>query len=348
MKILHLLQSQRFSGAENVACQIIEMFRDDVGFEMAYSSRNGQIRETLNEREIAFYPIKEMSVSEIKRVVNKYNPDLIHAHDITASVLAVLAVLGRKCKVISHVHVNNSNMAHINKKTILYQMVTPRLLHIFWVSQSCYDSYVFQKRVKKKSEVLNNVIDKASIIKRKNEDTREYNYDVVFIGRITEQKDPDRLIAVLKELTEKLPRVKIAIAGTGSLEEHIKKMAMQYNLMGNIDFLGFMSNPIKLLSDTKVMIMTSKFEGLPMTVLEAMALGVPVISTPVDGLKEVISNGFNGYLETEDSRLVHRLIDVINDTELRGRLSQNCIWKFDDMNNMVEYKKRIYSAYMKM
>ena len=151
---------------------------------------------------------------------------------------------------------------------------------------------------------MNNVIDKEPIISKRNQDPHEYNYDVVFIGRITEQKDPDRLIAVLKELAERMPGMKIAIAGTGNLEGHMKKLAEQYNLMSNIDFFGFMSNPLKLLSDTKVMIMTSKFEGLPMTVLEAMALGVPVVSTPVDGLKEVITNGINGYLESENSQLV--------------------------------------------
>ena len=49
-----------------------------------------------------------------------------------------------------------------------------------------------------------------------------------------------------------------------------------------------MSNPLRLLECSKVMIMTSKYEGLPMTVLEAMALGVPLVSTPVDGLKDII------------------------------------------------------------
>lgn len=345
MKILHLLQSQRFSGAENVACQIIEMFRDDAGFEMAYCSRDGQIRETLNERDIAFYPIKEMSVSEVKRVVKEYNPDIIHAHDITASVLAVLVAFGRKCKVISHVHVNNSNMARINKKTLLYEIITHWFSYIFWVSRSCYDSYVFRKRVEKKSEVLSNVMDKESIINRCNADSHEYRYDVVFIGRITEQKDPDRLIDVVKKLAEKLPGVKVAIAGTGDLEEHTKKLVENYNLISIVDFLGFMSNPLKLLFDAKVMLMTSKFEGLPMTVLEAMALGTPVVSTPVDGLKEVISNGINGYLESENSQLVQKMIDIIKNTELRSQLSQNCIRKFDEMNNLAEYKDRLHKVY---
>lgn len=345
MKVLHLLQSDRFSGAENVVCQIVEMMKDRQDIQMAYCSRNGQIKEVLKERGIKFYPISRITVSEVQRVAQQYNPDVIHAHDVTASVLAVLAISVRKCRIISHVHVNNSNMAHINMKTLLYEMMTPRFSHIFWVSQSCYDSYVFRKRVEKKSEVLNNVMDKVSIINKRNEDTQVYHYDVVFVGRITEQKDPDRLMVVSKELADKLPGVKIAIAGTGNLENHTKMVADQYNLNDTVDFLGFMSNPLKLLSDAKVMLMTSRFEGLPMTVLEAMALGTPVVSTPVDGLKDVISNGMNGYLESENSLLVQRIIDIIGNPELRSRLSQNCIRKFDKMNNLEEYKERIYKAY---
>ena len=55
MKILHLLQSNRFSGAENVVCQIIRMFENEPNIEMVYCSRDGQIREALNERNINYF-----------------------------------------------------------------------------------------------------------------------------------------------------------------------------------------------------------------------------------------------------------------------------------------------------
>ena len=58
MKVLHLLQSNRFSGAENVVCQIIDMFRTDKDIEMVYCSPDGPIKETLTERKIRFVPLK--------------------------------------------------------------------------------------------------------------------------------------------------------------------------------------------------------------------------------------------------------------------------------------------------
>ena len=345
MKVLHLLQSNRFSGAENVVCQIFGMMKNEQSVRMAYCSRDGQISEVLEKKEIDFFPLKKNSVREVRRVMREFVPDVVHAHDITASVLAVFASAGMSCKVISHVHVNNSNMGHINLKTVLYEMTTPWLSHIFWVSQSCYDNYVFRKTIENKSEVLRNVIDKASILQACAADTNSYPYDIVFIGRLTEQKDPDRLLSVFRKVVACLPDVKIGIAGTGDLDDHARDLATRYGLERNVFFLGFMRNPLKLLSDAKVMLMTSRFEGLPMTVLEAMALGTPVVSTPVDGLKDVICNQINGYLESEDQKLVQKVVDIIKNPELRSFLSRNCVRKFNEVNDLTKYKDRILRAY---
>ena len=88
MRILHILTSNRFSGAENVVCQIIGMMKDEPDVEMRYCSPDGQIREALAEREITFAPISELSVSEVKRAIKETKPDIIHAHDMRASFVA--------------------------------------------------------------------------------------------------------------------------------------------------------------------------------------------------------------------------------------------------------------------
>lgn len=116
MKVLHLLESPRFSGAENVVCQIILMLKDEIEF--VYCSRDGQIREALQERNIKFCPIKKLSVSEVKRVIKEEKPDLIHAHDMRASFYAAL-VCGR-IPLISHIHNNNFDSRGLSVKSILY------------------------------------------------------------------------------------------------------------------------------------------------------------------------------------------------------------------------------------
>lgn len=345
MKIIHILQSSYFSGAENVVCQIIKMFKSDLQYSMTYVSRGGEIESILKQMDIPFYKLENFDLKSIHKAINILKPDIIHVHDISASVLVSIASLGKPCKIISHVHVNNSDMSKINIKTLCYALSTIKYKHIFWVSQSCFDGFVLKKLVNRKSTVLPNVIDKSLIIKKANSDNKEYNYDVAYVGRLTEQKDPARLILVLDKLISKYQNIKIVIVGKGNLEEATKKLVIKHGLEKNIKFTGFMENPLKLLKDSKVMIMTSKYEGLPMTVLEAMALGVPIVSTPVDGLKDVVIQGVNGYLENSDEMLVKRLYDIICDSNLQQKLSLGAKHRFDELNNVKEYKLNLKKFY---
>lgn len=88
MKILHLLASDRFSGAENVVCQIIEMFKADDEFEMVYCSPRGQIETALKEKGIKFLPIKKLTPLHLAKILKEYQPDIVHAHDVKSPAQA--------------------------------------------------------------------------------------------------------------------------------------------------------------------------------------------------------------------------------------------------------------------
>ena len=69
------------------------------------------------------------------------------------------------------------------------------------------------------------------------------------------------------------------------------------------------------MKNAKIMLMTSRWEGTPMCVLEAMELGVPLVSTPSDGIADVVRNGENGYLEESDEKLAERCVELLTDSE---------------------------------
>ena len=112
-----------------------------------------------------------------------------------------------------------------------------------------------------------------------------------------------------------------------------------------MSLLGFQSNPYKMLHDAKLMLMTSRWEGLPMCVLEAMTLGVPVVSTPTDGVREVVQSGENGFLGQTDEALVDAIIDLLDNEEKRalmGRMAKHHIMKLMDKQI---YKTTLLKAY---
>lgn len=84
-----------------------------------------------------------------------------------------------------------------------------------------------------------------------------------------------------------------------------------------------------------------------MCALEAMALGTPVVSTPSDGMKDLIENGVNGYLTEDDGVMAEKLLEIANDTQERRRLSENTREKFAAINDAPKYRQTIWECYRK-
>ena len=343
MKILHLLESNRFSGAENVVCQIITLFQNNQDVEMVYCSRDGQIREILAEKNIAFVPIEKMSKENLQKVIAEQKPDIIHAHDRLASYYAAQVFKNRR--IIVHMHVNNNKGIKTLLKNILWTYYSRFYEHIFWVSNSAFRGFQFHRIVKNKSSVLYNVINPHDIYEKAELDMLDYSYDVVYVGRLSYQKNPQMLIDVCHKIISQNPEIKIAIVGTGEYSEYIQRYIRENSLEENINYLGYMSNPLKLIQKAKCLVMTSRFEGTPMVALEAQILGVPIVSTPVDGLIDIIKNGENGYLNEKTEEMVAHILKIIQDDELHLCLSQRSVANITKLMDIERYKAVLSKKY---
>lgn len=343
MKILHLLSSSKYSGAENMVCQIKEMLEYDKKIEIIYCSPDGEIKNILNKKKIKFKPLKQMSIMEIRRVMKEIKPQIVHAHDMKASFLAALSC--SEIPLVSHIHNNNFQSRKLSLKSLCYYYAAKKSKHIIWVSRTCYEGYIFHSKFKEKSSILYNIINYKSLKREVEKDKNQYDYDVVYLGRLCEEKDPQRLMRVLEKLVLKRPKTKIAIIGTGNLEKYVVEIIKNNEYLLNIDFLGFKSNPYKILSSAKVMIMTSKTEGTPMCVLEALSLGTPIVSTPVGGINDLIETNINGFLSNDDEELVSAIYDILENKDKYKLLSKNCCDKISKIMDVEEYKNKLLDIY---
>lgn len=339
--ILHVLAMSTYSGAENVVCQIINMYKNDSNTEMIYCSPEGAIREVLNRHGISFEPMNKLSYSEIKRVIRKVQPTYIHAHDVRASLLVAFAC-GR-IPFISHMHNNWENLRNLSIKSLLYLIPASKAKNIIWVSQSAYDEYFFKNKFQAKSVVLKNIIDVIDIRKRVTKVNN--NYDIVYVGRLTYQKNPERLITVIEKIAQSNNHIKAAIIGDGDLREQLAIMIKEKDLSETISLLGYINNPLEIVKGAKVMLMTSRWEGTPMCVLEALALGVPVVGTPTDGILDLIETNRNGYLSDDDNELATQALKIIEDEELRRKMSQLAMRESEKYNSVDRYKKILDEVY---
>ena len=341
--ILHLLSSNRFSGAENVAIQIILGFKEAYNIDLYYCCPDGPIREFIHDKSIKYVALESMSVRSLNKVVKQLNPTIIHAHDMRASLLS--SIVAPTCTLISHIHNNSYSSRGISIKSVAYLIPAMLAKHIFWVSKSAYEGYIFHKFFYKKSSILMNVLDVKLLQNKVLEDDNNYSYDVVFLGRLVYPKNPQRLIRVLKIACKINPSIKVAIIGDGDMRDETLALIKDENLTQNIDYLGFKTNPYKILSSSKLMIMTSRWEGLPMCSLEAMSLGVPLVATPTDGLKEIITSGVDGILADDDDSLAASIAKIVDDNNYHRYLSENARNKAIELLDFEKYIISIAKVY---
>lgn len=347
MRVLHLISTDVFSGAENVACQIINGFQNDKNFQMIYCSPSGTNEISLAERKINYLKLGKFDYKSIKKAIKEFEPDIIHAHDIKASVMASL-ICGKKIKIISHIHSNHENMRKVNIKTLIFNYFSKNFFKIIWVSQSAFDNYIFKNKIKEKSIVLYNVINKEEVVNSIEKDNKNYDtFDIIYLGRLTYAKNPERLIEIIRDIKTRGYNIRVVIVGIGELYENVEELIDKYKLNENVKLFGYVTNPYKILNSSKILVMTSRYEGTPMCALEAIALGKPIISTITDGLVDIIEDGKTGFLSNSNSEIAEKIIELLNNERKYKSMVDNVKIKNDEINNIEDYCERMREFYEK-
>ena len=116
------------------------------------------------------------------------------------------------------------------------------------------------------------------------------------VARFVPQKGIDFFIRTAAEVIKRFPETTFILVGDGFLLKKMKNLARDLKLGNKVRFLGIRKDIKEILSFTDIFLLTSLWEGLPLTLLEAMSMSIPVISSEVNGTTELIRNGVNGYL----------------------------------------------------
>lgn len=142
------------------------------------------------------------------------------------------------------------------------------------------------------------------------------------IARLYPEKGHDRLLRLWPRIVEQVPNAKLWIYGVGPLEEELKQVHDELGLHETVRFVGFASNLMDELSICDAQIHPSFNEGVPLAICSGMAAKLPIVSTAVGGIPEVITDGESGFLVPVDDMdlLVDRMIKLLRDATLRDAL----------------------------
>ncbi|MCI8911836.1 MAG: glycosyltransferase [Clostridia bacterium] len=333
MKVLHILNSNKYSGAENVVITIIKNMPQN--FECCYLSCSGPIEKTLLENGIRFKLVDKLSINAIKRVVKEFSPDIIHAHDFKASVLA--SKIKFKGVLISHIHNNNPFMRTWNLKSFLYFTCIKKFKYILGVSNSILTECVYNEKMSAKFENIGNPIDIDSL--NSLYEKKQKIYDIIFVGRLSEEKDPLRFINIIKQIQEQNKQIKVVMIGDGELMPDVLREINKYNLNNVIEVLGFKDNPFEYILKSKIMFMTSKWEGFGLVVVEALSMHVPVACTRVGGMPELISEK-SGQVCDDDKDFIDFYNKLQDDLNYEA-YSEGAFLQALKLGNIKEYIKKL-------
>ena len=142
-------------------------------------------------------------------------------------------------------------------------------------------------------------------------------HGAVVIGstvRLAKQKDPMTFVRIAKTVVEHNPLAHFVCVGDGDLQDDVSRFVADHGLGSNVHLLGYRDDAERIVTAFDVYLLTSLYEGLPYSLVEALRAGVPIVATNVTGSNEVVRPGVNGYLfnvgDVEDGvRQVERIID---------------------------------------
>lgn len=343
MRVLHVLNSNSYSGAENVAITIIQASKKSIT--SAYTSPYGPIKKELDSLDILYIPMNSsrITVKSLKKAVKEFIPDIIHAHDFTAGVISSLCCFN--IPVINHLHNNSLWLQRPCLKSFIFLFSCLRYKKILTVSDSVMDEFIFSRFVKQKSITIGNPIDVNKIREKADVEVNVNSSDIVFLGRLSPQKNPLFFLDLITEIIKQKTDIKVSMIGDGELKEQVEKKIKENGLLDSVHLLGFQENPYVFLKASKVLCMPSLWEGYGLAAVEALALGKPVVASPVGGLKNIISNSC-GMLCTTKEEFIKEIIKLISDESYYAAKSAGALkqtQKFETLDMYMEKIKQIYT-----
>jgi glycosyltransferase involved in cell wall biosynthesis len=143
---------------------------------------------------------------------------------------------------------------------------------------------------------------------------------VSVVGRLVAQKAHDRFLRAAKLVHQKVPRAKFLIVGDGELRAPTEALAGRLGLADAVVFTGIRADATTIIARSDLLVFSSDWEGLSIAALEALARGVPVVSTAVEGTRELLSEGAGVVVPHEDEALAAAIVECLGDPERRAEL----------------------------
>lgn len=336
MKVLQVIPSFHMAGAE-IMCENLCYALKNCGCDVVAVSFYSEHTAITNRMERAgiqiVYLNKKIGLDisiyqKLFKLVKKEKPEVVHTHIGAARYAMPVALLcGIPCKIHT-VH----NVAQQEQEK------AGKIINGFFFKHCKVIPVALSEEVKKTVEevyglpsqkipVVFNGID-LSKCQVKTDYKKKKVFKILHIGRFMDVKNHELILKSFAQFVKQYPDARLELIGDGELRRKMEQLATELCIDKEVQFAGLQSNVYPWLNDADVFILPSKFEGLPMTLIEAMGTGLPIIASAVGGVPDMLTNGDAAILiRPERNQLVASLEKLYLDESVRRTLGQRALQK---------------------
>lgn len=279
-----------------------------------------------------------------------WKPSIVHIHSSFGGSFYRKSVIVHIASLFNVPIINHIHGSEIDK---LYTFASPKKKRfIERTFEKCSLIIVLSEECRDKLEVINAKLDCRIINNygeiRVSDIARKKNNIVLFLGFLTELKGCYDIPYVLKKVALAIPNVKFVLGGVGEIEK-IQSLLEKLGVSSFVEFPGWVSGEAKkeLLSNSKLFFLPSYTEAMPVSILEAMGYGLPVISTNVGGIPQLVYNNYNGFLlEPGDvDGMANAIITVLKNDKEAVRLGENSLEIIEKNYSLKQHIEKISFLY---
>lgn len=325
-KIIIFIPSLEYGGAERVTTRLASSFSNDYEVNIV-TLRKADIEYKINN-DINRINIENSNylgiIMEIRQVVKKINPEFVIVMFAPMFPIIYFSLLGLKIPKIVSERNDPSNFSGKDIIKLIYQILLKKSDGIVFQTEQA-QKYYFPNGSEKARIIYNPIcIDELPEL---HEGLRKK--EVVAIGRLHPQKNHKLLINAFAKIHHKIPDYKLVIYGEGDLRDELTSLKNSKGCSEYINLYGKTNNVLEKIKEASLFVLSSNYEGMPNALLEAMAMGVPVISTdcPCGGPSELITDEINGLLVGvgDEDGLANAILKMLNNHDKANKMALNAL-----------------------
>lgn len=350
MKILQVIPSFCFGGAETM-CENLTYALTALGHQVCVVSLYNEhtpISQRMEKAGIRFYYLDKKlgldisMVPKLVKIMKDEKPDVVHTHlDVIKYAVAAAKLAGiKKCVHTMH------TVAHKEAEGRLQKAINGLYFRMGWsvpvalspeVQQTVLDFYGMEKSG---IPVIYNGID-LNKCREKEAYCILGDPSLIHVGRFDIPKNHKGLLQAFARVLLEYPNCKLHLVGDGDLRPEIEQLVAQLQLNESVIFHGMQSDVHPYLQRADVFVLPSSYEGMPMTIIEAMGTGLPIVASAVGGIPDMIRDGQSSLLvQPEPEEIANAILMMLRDASLREKLGRTA--REDSVRFSAEYMAREY------